>query len=285
LAEEDAKLLIYSKTKFLIIITGMLCIFPHLSAQFTQDEVSQRKKWEEFMETADIVKWDQPWSEHEAVNKPFLLTLEKDGITAKAVWKNPQGWIGGYQENWEWEVAAYRLDKLVGINMVPPTIIRRFQTKMGSCQLFIEHMMTFKEKAAKNIAVPAQYVDQWNKATYLQRAWDNLIANTDRHQNQVLITHDWRMILIDHSRTFSTRKKYREKLIFDENHSEGPRVMKMLPAHIYNNLKNLTTDSIREAADRSLNKNEIKDILCRRDLIIKRIDERIAILGRDKVLY
>lgn len=268
-----------------LLIICILCMVLHLSAQFTQDELAQREKWEEFLMNADIVDWKQPWSEHEAVNKPWLLTLEKDGITAQAVWKNPQGFIRGFEENWEWEIAAYRLDKLLEIYMIPPTVPKRFQAKTGSCQLYIDHMMTMKEKSSKNVPVPAEYFDQWNKAAYIQRAWDNLIANTDRHQNQFLITRDWRMILIDHSRTFNTRKKYTKKLIFDEDHKEGPRIMRMIPVRIYNNLKNLTADSIRKAAGSTLDRDEIKAVLIRRDLIIERIDERIAALGRNKVLY
>jgi hypothetical protein len=269
----------------LLFAFALVGLFSLLAAQFTPDEATLREQWETFLETADIIDWEQPWSEHEAINEPFLLTLEKDGITAKAVWKNCQGWIGGFEENWEWEVAAYRLDKLLGLHMVPPTVPRRFRAKTGSCQLYIVHMMTMKEKAAKGLSVPPVYVDQWNKATYLQRAWDNLIANTDRHQNQFLILQDWRMILIDHSRTFNTKKQYRNDLIFDENYDEGPRIMRMLPVHVYNNLKDLTFDRIREAADGTLDRDEIECVLLRRDLIIKFIDSRIAELGRDQVLY
>lgn len=263
----------------------ILCMSSFLSAQFTPEELAQREKWEEFLMNADIVDWEQPWSEHEAVNKPYLLTLEKDGVTAKAVWKNPQGFIGGYEENWEWEIAAYRMDKLLGINMVPPTVPRRFRTQTGSCQLYIEHVMTMVKKSEKNIPVPPNYVDQWNKATYLQRAFDNLIANTDRHQNQFLILKDWRMILIDHSRSFYTQKQYRNDLIFDEDYDEGPRIMRKIPVHVYNRVKALTAESIREAVGPTLNNTEIKCVLLRRDLIIEFIDSRIADLGRDQVLY
>ena len=271
--------------KYLAIVFLILGLFSLSWPQFSEKDIAKRSQWEKFLKTADIIKWEQPWSEHDAVNQPYLLTLKKNGRTAQAVWKNPCGGRGEFEENWEWEIAAYRLDKLLGLNMVPPTVPRRFQTEMGSCQLYIHHIMTIKEKAEKNISIPPRFVDQWNKATYLQRAWDNLIANTDRHQNQFLIGADWRMILIDHSRTFRTRKKYTRQLIFSENYDEGPRLMKMLPVHFYENLKNLTFESILDAADGTLDRDEIKAVLCRRDLIVKRIDERIARLGREKVLY
>lgn len=281
--EEKVFMLSFRKITSTLILS--LLVYPLVWPQFTPEEVSQREKWEEFLKTADIVKWEQPWAEYEAVTKPWLLTMEKNGVTAKAVWKNPQGWARGFEENWEWEIAAYRLDKLLGLNMVPPTVPRRFLFKMGSCQLYIDHMMTVKEKIENNITVPASFVEKWNKATYLQRAWDNLIANTDRHRNQFLILPGWRMILIDHSRTFRSGKKYRRELIYGKNSDQGPREMKMIPIHFYNNLKNLSFVSISKAVGSTLDKDEIKAVLLRRDLIIKKIDQRIKRLGRKQVLY
>jgi hypothetical protein len=120
----------------------------------------------------------------------------------------------------------------------------------------------------------------------MQRAFDNLIANEDRHQNQFLFTKDWRMILIDHSRTFRTSKKFTKKLIYDEKYKEGPTfIMKELPRAFVEKLKSLNAEVIKDIAGEYLTDNEIKAMLTRRDLIIKWLDKRIKNLGEDKVLY
>jgi len=254
-------------------------------AQFTKEEVAEREKWETFLQTAEIVQSEQPFKDREAVTNPWRLTLEKDGVTKRAIWKNCQGRMRGFVENWRWEIAAYRLDKYLGLHMVPPTVERRFQEERGSCQLWVDTKMSLKDKYEKNIKTPSYKVFHWNRALYLQRAFDNLIANEDRHQNQYLITEDWRMILIDHSRTFRTSGKFTKKLIYDEKYREGPRLMKQLPRPFYEKLKNLNAEVIRSVAGEYLTDKEIEAVLKRRDLIVAWVDKRIEKLGEENVLY
>lgn len=268
---------------FAIIVLGFL--FQSL-AQFTPEEIAEREKWEEFLKTAKIIKQEQPFSKREAVTEPWVLTLEKDGITNKAIWKNPEGRMKGSVENWRWEIAAYRLDKYLGLNMVPPTVEKRFQGNRGSCQFWVEDCISLKDKVEGNIKTPSYKVFPLNRAYYQQRAFDNLIANEDRHQNQFLFTKDWRMILIDHSRTFRTSGKFTRNLIYDEKYKEGPSfIMKELPRAFVEKLKSLNAALIKDIAGEYLTDDEIEAVLSRRDLILKWLDKHIKKLGEDKVLY
>ena len=258
-----------------VIVLGFL--FQSL-AQFIPEEVAEREKWEDFLQTAEITGSDQPWKEREAVTNPWRLTLEKEGLVKQAIWKNVQGRVKGYLENWKWEIAAYRLDKYLDLHMVPPTVEKRFQENRGSCQLLVDFWISLKNKYDQDIKTPSYKIFSWNRVLYLQRAFDNLIANEDRHQNQYLITEDWRMILIDHSRTFRTSKKFTEELIYDANYKEGPRLMKELPKSLVEKLKNLNHDVIREVVGEYLTDDEIEAVLLRRDLILKELDKIKAVL-------
>ncbi len=266
----------------LTFILGLNCL---TYAQFTDEEVAERAKWEDFLQNAEIVGGEQPFSDREAVTKPWRLTLEKDGVTKNAIWKNCEGRMKGFVENWRWEIAAYLLDNHLGVNMVPPTVEKRYQDDRGSCQLWVDAMMSLKEKYEKDIKTPSYKVFNWNRALYLQRAFDNLIANEDRHQNQYLITEDWRMILIDHSRSFRTSGKYAKKLIYDENYKEGPRLMKQLPRVFVEKLKALTPETIKGVIGEYLTDKEIEFVLIRRDLILEWLEKEIKKEGEDKVLY
>jgi len=253
-------------------------------AQFTPEELAERAKWEEFLKTAKVVGQKQMGG-REAVTEPWKLTLEKDGVTKNALWKNPEGRQKGYVEGWRWEIVAYRLDKYLGLNMVPPTVERRFQENRGSCQIWAEYWKSLRDKYKEKIKAPSYKVFYWNRATYLHRAFDNLIANEDRHQGNILITKDWRMILIDHSRSFRTSKKFTNKLIYTEKHKEGPKIMKELPRAFVEKLKSLNLEVIKDVVGEYLTDKEIKAVLARRDLILKEIDKRIKKYGEDKVLY
>jgi len=266
-----------------IIVFLILCL--PMFTQFKDEEVAEREKWEEFLKTADIVDSEQPFKAREAVTRPWKLTLEKDGVTKNAIWKNPQGRMKGYMENWKWEIAAYCLDKHLGLRMVPPTVERRFQGNRGSCQLWVESKMSLKDKYEQKIKTPSYKIFYWNRALFLQRAFDNLIANEDRHQNQFLITEDWRMLLIDHSRSFRTSKKFTKKLIYDEKYHEGPRLMKELPRQFYEKVKSLDAGIIQETVGEYLTEQEVECVLTRRDLIVDWVEQRIKKMGEEKVLY
>ena len=265
---------------FFILFLGFNLSF----TQFTKEELAEEPKWVEFLQTAEIVGQIRLGGS-EAVTEPWRLTLEKDGIQRFALWKNPEGRQKGFIEGWQWEIAAYRLDRYLGLNMVPPTAEKRFQGDRGSCQLWVEVEMSLRDKNEKNIKIPSYKVFYWNRATYLHRAFDNLIANEDRHANNILITKDWRMLLIDHSRSFRTLKKFTSELIYTAKHKEGPREMKELPRVFVEKLKSLTFNVIKEVVGEYLTDEEINAILKRRDLIIDWINKQIEKLGEDKVLY
>jgi hypothetical protein len=253
-------------------------------AQFTPEELAEREKWEEFLKTAEIIGQIQQKS-REAVTEPWTLTLEKDGVTRKALWKDAEGRMKGSVENWRWEIAAYRLDKYLGLNMISPTVEKRFRGQRGSCQLWVDYWIKATVKNEQKIKVPSYKVFYYNRATYLRWAWDNLIANEDRHAGNFFITEDWRIILPDHSRSFRTSNKFTKNLIYTEKHKEGPKIMKELPRAFIEKLKSLNFELIRDIVGEYLTDKEINAVLLRRDLILKVIDERIKKLGEDKVLY
>ncbi len=253
-------------------------------AQFTSEELVERPKWESFLLTAEITGSEQIRGDL-AVTSPWRLVLRTDGVVRDALWKNPEGMMGGFLEGWRYEIAAYLLDKALGLGMVPPTVERRFREERGSLQLWIPDSLALKTKLERKIRTPMIKVFSWNRATYLQRAWDNLIANVDRHTNQILVTPDFRMILIDHSRSFRTGKKYVKQLIYTERHREGPKLMNELPRAFVEKLKALTLESVRTITGEYLKDGEIAAVLSRRDLILAEVDRLIRKEGEANVLY
>jgi hypothetical protein len=271
-----------------MILLSILCLLGlslPAAAQFLPEEVAERAKWEDFLATAEIVGQEQ-MKGSEAVTNPWKLTLKKDDVQHYALWKNIDVRVGRYPDSWKWEVAAYRIDKLLELNMVPATVERRFRGDRGSIQIWADVEMSLKQKMEKNIKMPSYKIFFWNRALFLQRFFDNLIANEDRHQNNYLITKDWRLILIDHSRSFRTAKKFTTQLLYTEKRAEGPMEMKELPRALVDRLKALTEESVRDAVGEYLTDEEIKAVMLRRDLMLLEIDKLIKKYGgEDKVLY
>ena len=258
---------------------------PALAAlQFTPDEVKGREQWEDFLRTAELVSSRQLGGS-EAVTKPWVLVLKKGDVTHQGLWKNAQGRMGGYWEGWNYEIAAYLLDKHIGLGMVPPTVERRFQGERGSCQYWVDNSMSLRDRDEKNIKMPLAKNFSWNRATYMQRLFDNLIANEDRHKNNIFITADWRMVLIDHSRSFRTSGRFTKSLLYSAKNPEGPRLMSELPRALVEKVKALSFDAIRAVVGEYLTDEEIKAVLVRRDLILQEIERLVKVNGEDKVLY
>jgi len=257
-----------------------------LLAQLTEAERAEYDKWEDFLKTAKVVKYvRQPASE--GVTQPYELTLEKDGVQRKALWKDAFGdRVGGYKESWKGEIAAHRLNRYLGIHMVPATVEREFQGNRGSCQLWVDARLNLESMLKKKLSPPGIKITYFTRALHIQRAFDNLISNEDRHQRNYLIMEDWRMILIDHSRSFRTTKKFTTKLIYDEKHREGPNfIMASMPRALFEAIKGLTAETIRTVVGEYLTDEEIAATMARRDLIVAWMDKYIAAQGEAKVLY
>ncbi|MCX6559019.1 MAG: hypothetical protein NTZ26_00765 [Candidatus Aminicenantes bacterium] len=242
------------------------------------------KAAEELLTNAEIKAAEQLGGSA-ALTKPFKLTLEKDGTQSFGLWKDIDKTEQGRPDRWRYEIAAYKIDRLIGLDMVPVTIERRYREVRGSLQLWVANKMSLNTKNEKKVPVPPRYVLAWNRATYLQRAFDNLIANEDRHGNNILIRDDWRIYLIDHSRSFRTSKKFTDALIYTEKHREGPKPMKELPRALVEKIKGLTAESVRAAVGEYLDEAEIEALLKRRDLILAEVDRLIKLNGEEAVLY
>lgn len=267
-----------------VILFFFTSYYYHVYPQFTPEELAQRAKWEEFLKTADIIS-SQKISE--GVTKPIRLYLKKGEVEARGVWKNPRGIQRGFLEGWQYEIAAYRMDKLLGLNLIPPTVEREFKGKKGSLQLWAEHQYSLLDIMEQKIPLPTSKPvrDNLNKMKYLTRAFDCLIANDDRTQQNILYTKDWRMILIDHSRSFRSSQKYTKNLVYGKNGIKGAKLFRILPRSFVEKIKALDFDSIKKAVGPYLKDKEIKAILTRKQLLLKEIEEMIKEKGEDKVLY
>jgi hypothetical protein len=266
-----------------IISVFLLSVFV-TPTQFTTEEIKQREKYEGLLKTAEIIKAEEIG---EGVTKPWRLFLKKGDDEISACWKNPEGVQKGSLEGWQYEIAAYQMDKLLGLNMIPPTVEREFHGQPGSLQLWAESEFSLLEVMEQGIQLPDRNPEAtvFSRGKYIARAFDSLIANEDRTQQNVLYTKDWRVILIDHSRAFRSKKKYQKRLLYGKRGSKEKQLFRQLPRTFVEKVKALEYDSIKNAVGPYLTDEEINAILARKKLLLSEIEEMINELGQDKVLY
>jgi hypothetical protein len=251
---------------------------------------AERVSWEEFLGSAKITDSVQLGG-REAVTSPWKLTLSKGNITRFGLWKNIDVDIEqGGPDRWRYEIAAYRLDVLLGLDMVPPAVERAFQGQWGSIHLWMDDVESLKARMAREAAHPIGGRTDWELKGYLQRAFDSLIANDDRNINNILIGADDRMILIDHSRTFRTAAPFDKTLVYGASGlmrtADGkPLPFLKLPRTFVEKLRTLEAKSVRDAVKKHLTQREIQALLVRRDLVLKEIDTLVQERGEAAVLY
>jgi len=276
--------------RFLIIVPLFISVVltqSLLFAQFKPEEIAQRERWEEFLKTADIIR-GEPIGE--GVTHPWKLYLKQGDIEKKAAWKNPDERHGDFVDSWKNEIAAYRLDKLIGLNMVPPTIEREYKGRKGALSLWADNKYSLLDVQDKNIPIPDWAQAQLNDMKYLARLWACLIANDDLTQQNIRYTEDWRTILIDHSRSFWSSREYTEILIYGANGikrlDDGrPVLFRRVPRWIVERIKILDFGSIKRAVGPYLTDKEITSVVARKKLIVDEINEMIREQGESKVLY
>jgi len=232
----------------------------------------------DFLRTADVVSSKLM---NVGINATQRLTLQKDGIVARAIFRVvheeklrkdlPTGPVLNFKDSYKSEVSAYELSRLLGMNDVPPAVLRHWNDEDGSMQLFIEQgqmeLDRFKEhKPLPNAKVWLQLFDM--------HVFDNVIGNIDRNQGNILYDRLGRLWLIDHTRSFS----------------RSPRLpdassVKRCSLGLWNALRRLDMAQLQAHLSDSLYKAEMKAVLERRDAVVHILQNEIAKRGRDAVLF
>ncbi|HET8690835.1 MAG TPA: metallophosphoesterase [Steroidobacteraceae bacterium] len=122
----------------------------------------------------------------------------------RAVGPRPRSLDDDALERWlaEAEVAAYRLDRLLGLGLVPVTVERAVNGKPRVVQFWIDESMTVREMLERKLA-PSGWcpsIPQYN----LMNVFDLLAHNPGRTADNALFTRDWMLVLTGHARAFGT---------------------------------------------------------------------------------
>ncbi|TQV89645.1 metallophosphoesterase [Aliikangiella coralliicola] len=168
---------------------------------------------EEFLTTA---KMTHKKGTKEGITKPFKVTLEKEGKVIKGIFKYKDsypdiekgGWNKGKDkaDRYQYEVAAYKLDRMLGIGLVPVTVERTIEGRKGALQLWVDGLISDLVMNEEKIYYNG-YCNPHDQVN-LMDSFDYLIMNTDRNQSNIMYQRDdWQIVFIDHSKSFGTSVK------------------------------------------------------------------------------
>jgi hypothetical protein len=234
-----------------------------------------REEIERFLKKAEVAGRGKIGT---GVTNPENVTLELGGVVRHAVFKT----IDEKFDNWRNEVAAYELDKLLGIGMVPPTVERSIGGRRGCLQLWV----TGSTMDRHDGSFPD--IERWRDQVSVMWLFDDLIANVDRHLNNAMVSPEHRLMLIDNSRAFRDK----EQLLNDLNakgtgtharfwgveyDAKRERFPTRYPRSLIERLRSVTDKEIKDAIDRYVWGWRQKLVLERRKLILGRVES----MGRE----
>jgi hypothetical protein len=179
-----------------------------------------------------------------------------------------------FRDSYRNNVAAYRLDRLLGLGMIPVTVVRSHEGRTAAFTWWVDDVkMSEKERYTKKIRTPD--AERWNEQIFVVRAFDQLIYNADRNLGNLLIDGGWRVWMIDHTRAFKIFKTLRSEKEL------GPRCER----HLLEALRGLDEPTLRATMKDLLSQGQIEGLLGRRDRILTHYDAKVADLGEEAVLY
>jgi hypothetical protein len=236
-----------------------------------------RESLEKFLQNADIVSIDK---ERGRRTVSWEIELMEDGVQRKGFFKltdRPRPHPSG-GDSYKYVIAAYELDKMLELNLVPTTVERKIKKEKGSLMLYIDPpVINEGDRFQKNLTPPDP--EKFKSEMAAVNVFEHLIFfpclcnQTDTDNILIQTDNEWKVWMIDLSTAFAPATR----LIRD-------CPLSCCPKELFEQLIDLDENAVKTRLKTYLTDEELNAMLVRKDLIIERIRELIEEKGEEAVL-
>jgi hypothetical protein len=205
---------------------------------------------------------------------PWRVRLESGGITRWAQFKyinrpRPEP----IPDSFKYELAAYELNKYLGLSFVPPTVERTINDTAGSLQAFLENVI--RESDIKRANFQPADPEAFDRAMADLKVFENLVYDSCENERDTLIQKDTGKIYrVDFSEAFAAQN----------GTIPGCEILRC-SRRLYQRLQEWDQDKVRTLLAPYLNEEETRALHARQDSIIQMIKKQIEERGESAVLF
>ena len=257
------------------LIPVVAALLPAIASGAGAAPGQERSQREAFLRAAEVVGREVV---DVGITLPQRVELELDGVRRSAIFKSVEitrpGTFRagrerqeGLRDSWKFELAAYELDNLLGLDLVPVTVVRKIDDREGALIDWVDDVLPEYGTS------PAGFDGaSWEDEVAKVWLFDYLAYNVDRSPENLLVTSEFGVKLIDHSRAF-------------QRFLVPMRPLSRFPQQAIERLRRMTDDEIRGPLAAYLTDEEIDALLERRRRVLERVDALLASKPRSEVLF
>ncbi len=257
------------------VLTTIVCFVAGICWTDASASEMTRADKETFLKKAKIVRTKEVGA---GISKPLKVYLERDGVELNAIYKNIDTFMEAdvrhgaeaadqHIDSYKAEIAAYELDKLLELNILPAIVERKVNGKRGSLREWVEDVLP--RYGHGQTPPDGSVLRDWLHTVWM---FDYLIYNIDRGTHNIMIATDWSPVVIDNSMCFNTFEK-------------PIRPLYRFPREPIAALRTLEKKKLHRALRKYLKSYQTDALWARVQNLLKMVDERIATYGEDEVMF
>lgn len=233
--------------------------------------IGRYAEYEEFLRTVEIDRLADPKVGKTGGTK--FASFKPGGLAARGALRTLRpGRYDNFFESYKSEVAAYKLDRLLELDMVPPAVERRYNGDPVSLQLFAENATMLKEVNEKKLRAPDPA--KWNYQLHRACLFDDLVANIDPNEGNLMFDPQWNFIKIDCSRCFTNQ------LV---QPFEIGKALNQIDKPFFERVKALDKATVNREIGDFVESGAVNALFLRRDAIVKAFEKLAAQKGANQV--
>ena len=218
--------------------------------------IGRYAEYEEFLRTAVIDRTTLTGTTLRVFFKP-------GGLAASAALK---------RDSYKLEIAGYKLNRVLELDMVPPTVEVRYNGEMAALQLWVLNSRMLKQLNEQNLLAPDPI--KWNYQLNRMYAFEDLVANLDENEGSPIVDPQWNLIVLDHSLAFTKT--------LAQPYEIGKK-LNQIDRSFFDRIKALDKATIIRAIGDLVDAGALDALIERRDNVVKAFEKLAAQRGANQV--